>query len=281
MKKIILSILALIAAGAGALGQTGSVITSEFIVNSGTAPVLISGSTKATGTLTLNVNPSPGDVITLGTFSYTYKSSISGTTNQILISSGSGGSLSATITNTINAIITGGTSNANYYTSGSNTSATAAAGTGNNIAVTALSSGTAGNGVATTGSFASGYNLWGATTLTGGAVASGTDTLFTLPANGGSYVFAGADIVCLSGTLTAVPSVAIQSGSTTVLSGTVSLTGTTANNITHITAVTSPLPVVVTGTNAAPIQLKITTTGTATSPFMGKVFIKGYWLTLP
>lgn len=278
MKKCILSILTLIAAGAGALGQTGSVITSEFIVNSGTAPVLISGSTKAAGTLTLNVNPSPGDVITLGTFSYTYKSSISGTTNQILIGSGS---LASTITNTINAIATGGTSNPNYYTSGSNTSATAVAGTGNSIAVTALSSGTAGNGVAATGSFASSYNTWAAATLTGGAVASGTDTIFTLPANGGSYVFTGADIVCLGGTLTAVPSVAIQSGSTTVLSGTVSLTGTTANNITHITAATSPLPVVVSGTGAAPIQLKITSSGTATSPFMGKVFIKGYWLALP
>jgi len=61
----------------------------------------------------------------------------------------------------------------------------------------------------------------------------------------------------------------------------VSLTGTTANNITHIAALTSPLPVVVTGTNATPIQLKVTSTGTATSPFEVKVFVKGYWLTLP
>ena len=280
MKKLILSIIALLAAVATALAQTGSVTVSEFIVNSGTTPILVSGTTKAAGTLTLNVQPTPGDVITLGTFTYTYKTAISGTTSQIVISTGSSGSLANTITNTINAITTGGTSS-QYYVSGTNTSASAASGTGNTILVTAYASGTAGNDIAATGSFASAYNSWSAPTLAGGAVASGTDTIYTLPASGGSYVLTAADVLCLSGTLTAAPSVAIQSGSATLLSGTVSLTGTTANNITHIAALTSPLPVVVTGTNATPIQLKVTSTGTATSPFEVKVFVKGYWLTLP
>ncbi|HWB60381.1 MAG TPA: hypothetical protein VG733_12875 [Chthoniobacteraceae bacterium] len=279
MKKIILSIIALAAASTGAVAQTGNVTTTEFIVNSGTAPVLLTGSTKATGTLTLNAVPSPGDVITLGTFTYTYKSAISGT-NQILI-----GSLANTITNTVNAIVSSG-STANYDTSGTNTSGTASA-SGNTITVTAYTAGTAGNSVATTGSFASSNNSWGAATLTGGAVASGTDTLYVLPANGGSYVLTAADILYLSGTLSSTPSVAIQSGTTasagspTVLTGTVAISGSTANNVTHIVASTSPLPVVVTGTNATPIQLKVPTAGGATSPLEVKVFIKGYWLTLP
>lgn len=277
MKKYLLSIIAVLAGQACAFAQTGSVTTAEFIVNSGSNPILISGSTKASGTLALGAQPSAGDVVTLGTYSYTYKSALSGTaTNQILIS----GSLAGTVANTVNAITTGGTSS-QYYVGGTNASASAAAGAGSTIVATAVASGTAGNGVAATGSFASQANGWGGATLTGGAVASGTDTIYTLPANGGSYVFTAADVVCLGGTLSAAPSVAIQSGSATLLSGTVSLTGTTANSLTHITSVTSPLPLVVTGTNATPIQLKITTSGTATSPFTGKVFIKGYWLTLP
>jgi hypothetical protein len=281
MKKLILSIAAVGAACASAVAQTGNTITAEFIVNSGTAPILVSGTTKATGTLTLNAQPSPGDVITLGTFSYTYKSAVSETANQILISSGASGSLANTISNTINAITTGGTTNPNYYTSGSNTSASAAAGAGNTVLVTAYASGTAGNAVVTTGSFTSPANSWGAPALSGGAVASGTSTICVLPPNGGSYVFTAADVLCLGGTLTAAPSVAIQSGGATVLSGTVALTGTTPNSISHIAAAASPLPVVVTGTNAAPIQLKVTSNGTATSPFTVKVFVKGYWLTLP
>ena len=280
MKKFILSIIAITASGAAALAQTGSVTTAEFIVNSGTSPVLITGTTKAAGTLTLNVNPSPGDVITVGAFTYTYKAAIAGTTNQILIGNGAN-ALATTITNTINAITTGGNGSPNYYTSGNNTGATAAASAGNTIAVTAVTPGTAGNSVATTASFAAAANSWGSATLTGGAVAATTDTVFTLPANEGSYVFTGADVVCLGGALTAAPSVQIQSGATTLLSGVVTLTGTAVNNLTHIPAATSPLPVVVAGANGAPIQLKITTQGTATTPFQAKVFIKGYWLTLP
>src|ERR1700677_3516945 len=201
MKKLILPIIAFLASGAAGLAQTGSVITNEFIVNSGSVPILISGTTKAAGTLTLNAQPAAGDVITLGTSSYVYTGTLSGTTtNQIVIS----GSLAGTIADTIGCINSSG-SNAGYYSTGTNASAIVAAGTGNAIVATAVTSGTAGNGVATTGSFASQNDYWGGATLAGGAVASGTDTLYTLPANGGGYVFSAAVGGCRSGRLTGGP----------------------------------------------------------------------------
>ncbi len=78
---------------------TGDVIGSEVIFNSGSNVVLLSGSTQASGTLTLGLNPDAGDVITVGTQSYIYSTTNSGTastTNLIVI----GTSAAVTGTNT-------------------------------------------------------------------------------------------------------------------------------------------------------------------------------------
>jgi hypothetical protein len=105
-----------------------------------------------------------------------------------------------------------------------------------------------------------------------------TTTVANLPANGGSFAIIGTTIVCTAGTnCTAAPVVVIQSGTATVLSATTSLTGTATNTITTVTPIAGA-PIVVTGTAAAPLQVKISTTGTSAGTFTGRAFIRGFWL---
>jgi hypothetical protein len=132
-----------------------------------------STSEAATGTLTAASNPSNNDTVTIGSRTYTFKTSLTPTANEVLI----GVDASASLDNLI-AAINGAAGAGTTYASGTTAHAnvTAAAGTGDTMDVTAKVAGTAGNAIATT---ETGTNLsWGSATLTGGVnVATNTDVI--------------------------------------------------------------------------------------------------------
>ncbi|MDR3405122.1 MAG: hypothetical protein P4L99_21690 [Chthoniobacter sp.] len=131
------------------------------------APVAL---TRATGALTIAVQPTANDTFTLGATTYTFKASVSTTANQVKI----GSSLAATQTNVVDAInaLPGGSGTEFGSATTANATATAAAAVANVITVTAILPGTAANSAASTSSFTSGSNAWGASTLAGGATTS-------------------------------------------------------------------------------------------------------------
>lgn len=282
MKKLLISILALAAFSLPVFAQSkGSITTTGFIVNSGSAPILISGTISATGSLTLNAPPIAADNFTIastsGTQSYTFVSTlVNGAGNQILIggtTSGVAGTLVA-----LNAAFTNTGTTASYISTGTNLNVSGSI-SGNSYLLTAYATGTSGNGVATTGSFVQpAQDFFSGPTLTGGALATtGTIPLWNLPASSGTYVLTAVDAVYLSGTVNN-STVAILGGTNNlVLTGTTTLTGTVATSYTHIAANTAPGTVIITGTAASPISLKLVTTGTATSPFTVRLYIKGYF----
>lgn len=249
-------------------GDNSSYGARDFVISG--SITLLSGSATATGALTFGVQPTVGDIIVIGATTYSYVTTISAT-NQIVI----GASTTATATNTSGAITTGGSSAAAYWTGGTNASAfsTSAA---NVVSLTAWVTGTAGN-VATTGTFASPYNSFGATTLTGGLAASGTNVICTLPANAGKFVFTGADIVFSNGTtITAGPTVKIQSGTSTAISASVALTGTAAGTST-VLGRTTVAQVIDTGTTGVTINAVTTVSGTNAN-FYAKPVLRGYYV---
>lgn len=136
----------------------------------------------ASSTLTLNVPPSAGDYMLLGSGSYNFVTSISGTpsANEILINT----SLPAQIQNILGAInywsSAGQGQGVTYFDTGSAANASALAvptGTGGNqLTAYALAVGTSGNGVVSGGSFTSGSNSWSSGTFTGGVAG---DTITT------------------------------------------------------------------------------------------------------
>lgn len=124
-----------------------------------------SGSAQATGTLTSNnTNVSDGDTVTIGTKTYTFKTTLTGVEGQVHISvTNADGSL----LNLISAINHTGTPGTDYVAAAANTQVSAASSvTSHAFAVTALAAGTAGNSIATT-KVATTLS-WGAATLTGG-----------------------------------------------------------------------------------------------------------------
>jgi hypothetical protein len=132
-----------------------------------------STSVAATGTLTATGNPSNNDTVTIGSRTYTFKTSLTPTAGEVLI----GGSASASLDNLI-AAINGGAGAGTAYASGTTVHADveAAAGTGDTVDVTAKVNGTAGNSIASTESSTS--LSWGAATLAGGVnVATNTDVI--------------------------------------------------------------------------------------------------------
>jgi len=163
------------------------------------APVAL---TWASGTLSLTVNPSVGDTVVLGSGTYNFVTALSGTTtNQAVI----GPNLQQTIFALSGAINNATTLTAqagyNYFLTGSTGNASATAVSGSNfIVATAIASGTAGNGIATTGSFANSGNAWSGSTLSGGAAGD------TVAIGGQTYVFAaavpasGTNLVLVNGT---------------------------------------------------------------------------------
>lgn len=261
--------------------------TSEVIFSGPSA--LITGTTNAAGSLTLNGVPAASDSFVIsstassGTMTYKYVAALSGGTspNEIVL----GTNATSTITRTINAINSSGSSAGAYNTSGTLPGVLSGTGTGNSVSLSAITTGTNGNGITLSGTFTNATaNFFSGTTLTGGAVASGTINVLTIPATStgsGTFAFTGADVGFLSGTISTSPAgyfQAITNTGTYILSSTSTLTGTTAGTATHLSALTI-FPQVITGTTSATvIGFKNTTTGTAGAgaAFTGKFWIKGY-----
>ncbi len=156
----------------------------------------------ASGSLTIGILPTAGDYIVLGSGTYYFETTFSGSNNQVLISNDITDTLENLIA-AINASSTGSEQNgATYYLSGSaaDTSASASLITGGtSILATSIATGTAGNAVASTSSFTSGSNSWGGATLSGGVTGD------TVVLNSGTYTFAAS----VSGT---IPNLVLASG---------------------------------------------------------------------
>ena len=128
----------------------------------------------ATQTLTNDgTNVTDGDTVTIGTKVYTLQSTLTNVDGNVKI----GASNTATMTNLFHAInASGGTVGTDYATATTaNTKVTATNPTGTTVVVTAITSGVAGNLIATTE--ASTHLAWGAATLAGGTVAATTMTV--------------------------------------------------------------------------------------------------------
>lgn len=129
-------------------------------------------SVAASGTLTSdNTNNSDGDTVTIGSTTYTFKTTLAGVANQIHI----GASADASLTNLVSAITGAGTPGTDYTSNTPvNTQVTAGAVSAHATTVTALLNGSAGNSIATTKSAT--HLSWGAATLTSGADAKSGGT---------------------------------------------------------------------------------------------------------
>lgn len=133
------------------------------------------GDVAATGTLTSNnTNVSNNDTVTIGTTVYTYKTTLTGAQGEVLI----GASADASLLNLIRAINHSGTPGTDYTMSLAHPLVSAATSvTSHAFAVTARTTGIAGNSIATTETAAT-LSFGGAT------LASGVD-----PATAGAAVF--------------------------------------------------------------------------------------------
>lgn len=113
-----------------------------------------SGGVKAEGTLTLAVNPTAGDTMTIGSVTYTFVAADTGAvTNAIVI----GGDLAATKAAVEAKLVTGAQHPQVVFTAFST----------NDMVITAREAGLAGDAIATTETFTSGSNVFDATTLGG------------------------------------------------------------------------------------------------------------------
>lgn len=124
---------------------------------------------KATSTLTTdNTAPSNGSSITLGTTTYTFKSALTPTVNEILI-----GSADASLLNLFQAInASGGTNGTNYYVSAANNFVSAATSVTTHAGlVTSLYGGTVANAIPTT-STGTTHMTFTSTVLAGGTDAT-------------------------------------------------------------------------------------------------------------
>jgi hypothetical protein len=142
-------------------GATVASITST----GGSKPTLqVSGNAKGTSTLTGAGQPANGDIVTIGSKTYTFQSVLTNVDGNVAI----GGSLLLSLANLANAINLNGTGvpGTDYaLATTQNTQVTAVAGA-TTVVVTSIKSGTAYNSVATT---KTSVNLsWGTATLTGG-----------------------------------------------------------------------------------------------------------------
>lgn len=136
---------------------------------------------NATGTLTSNnTNVSNNDTVTIGSKTYTFKTSLTPTEGEVLI----GADADASLLNLIRAINHSGTPDTDYKCAAANTQVTAATSvTSHSFAVTAISSGLVGNSIATTETAAT--LSWSGLTLSGGEAITITgevsDETFTSP----------------------------------------------------------------------------------------------------
>lgn len=153
----------------------------------------------ATGTLTA-ATIANNDTVSVGGKTYTFKTALTPTANEVLL----GGSVSDSLDNLIAAITAGAGSGTLYAAATTvNLNVTAAAGAGDTLVATALVAGAAGNSIASTASLTSGS--WGAATLTGGSdnstatissVVSGSKTI-NLDSTGAGYL--ASDLIKASG----------------------------------------------------------------------------------
>jgi hypothetical protein len=149
---------------------------------SGSAQAAVPVLTAAKGTLTFTAQPLNNETVTLGSTTYTFKTTLStgpAVANEVL----RGADVAASIANligAINAASSGGQAAGTTYGTGTtaNASATAAAGTGSSLVVAASTAGTSGNGVVSTET--SSVGSWGGSTLSGGIAAATTAELSTL-----------------------------------------------------------------------------------------------------
>lgn len=154
------------------LGNTVFSVLSQgnFYVNGVAAPdrAISQGTVAATGTLTVAVNPTAADTMTIGSTEYTFVAEEDfDAAGEIAI----GTDLAATQVNIIAAIM--GTDEVNT----AHTLVTIGAFAANVATITAINKGTGGNSIATTETFTSGSNVFSAATLedgTNGTVAAGT-----------------------------------------------------------------------------------------------------------
>lgn len=174
------------AAGNTVVGVGHQFGTTEVSIDvSQDLPRMIGTAVAATGTFTIAAEPTDGDTVTIGSTTYTFKTALTGTANQILI----GGSAAASMTNMIDAITGAGTPGTQYTAATVvNTQVTATQGSGH-VTVTALQAGTVGNAIATTATMTSGSNVWAAADL-GSGTGAGFTTLGLIP---GEWIFIGGD----------------------------------------------------------------------------------------
>lgn len=122
---------------------------------------------SATGTLTLNSNILDTETVTIDTKTYTFQDTLTEADGNVHI----GDTASDTLDNFIAAInLSGGTAGVDYASAMTeHPTCSAAAGAGDTMDVTAETSGTAGNTIATTETIVDVLSVWGGATLSGGA----------------------------------------------------------------------------------------------------------------
>lgn len=120
---------------------------------------------QATGTLTLNSDAGNNETVTIGSRTYTFKTTLTGAANEVV----RGVTATATLDNLI-AAINGAAGAGTAYGTGTvaHADVTAVAGSGDTMDVTAKMAGTDGNAIATTETLADASSVWGDTTLDGG-----------------------------------------------------------------------------------------------------------------
>lgn len=163
-------------------------LTEELLLNADLFFVpkdSVAGGTKATGTLTLALNPVADETVTIGAVTYTFKAAPIATANEVKL----GASASATLDNLIAAINrTAGAGDLYGSETVIHPTVTAAAGAGDTMTLTAKTAGTEGNAIATTETLAGAGNQFGAATLTGG-VSGDTVAIDTKPVDFSEYEF--------------------------------------------------------------------------------------------
>lgn len=170
----------------GVMGKFGTAASATLNTNLAAA---------ATGTLTLVANPTDGDTVTIGTKTYTLQDTLTNTNGNVKI----GATASDTLDNLIAAINLAAGAGTTYAAATTvHPTVTAAAGAGDTMTVTAKSTGTAGNAIATTETFTNSGNVFGAATLAGGVnpvylasedgdVLNGTSNLGTIQGSAGTF----------------------------------------------------------------------------------------------